>query len=514
MTTARDIVVYQGQMFELSLPYAGTAGRGQRMHIRTATATATVVQILTYNGDANARVLFDGTDAIDITIGASFSDLWIVGADRVEWVYDIEDYSLADDDDVVITHRGKCIVYGNRTRASDVTPSPQMPSGDGRYVRFDTDAQGLSDAQKLAARTNIGAGTGGGGSSDHGTLTGLADDDHTQYALADGSRGTFEAAGAVSTHNGVTTAHGISAFGATLVDDADASTARTTLGLGTAATSATGDFAAASHNHAASAITSGTIAHERGGLEADVSAYSGLVKIAAGATSAVTVTAAGEALLDDADAAAQRATLGLVIGTNVQAYDADLTTWAGVTPGTGIATALAVNVGTAGAPVINGGALGTPASGSLENCTGYPAASTTASGVVELLTTAEVNTGTDTTRAMTAASRKDSTPYYVDRAADWTLALTDRNADQWFNNGASALVCTIPLNATVAFAIGDTVPLVRLASGTATIDAATSVTLNGVSGGSCTIQTQYQGALLKKIGTDSWIVSGDVSAVA
>lgn len=180
MTTTRDIVIYQGQAFALSLPYAGTAGRGQRMHIRTATATATVIQILTYNGDANARVIF-GTDAIDITIGASFSALWLVGADRVEWVYDIEDYALADDDDVVITHRGKCVVYGNRTRADDVTPSDQMPSGDGRYVRFDTDAQGLSDAQKLAARTNIGAGTGGGGSSDHGTLTGLADDDHTQY---------------------------------------------------------------------------------------------------------------------------------------------------------------------------------------------------------------------------------------------------------------------------------------------------------------------------------------------
>lgn len=49
-----------------------------------------------------------------------------------------------------------------------------------------------------------------------------------------------------------------------------------------------GTFAEASHTHSASDISSGTLVHERGGLEANVSAYSGLVKISAGATSAVT----------------------------------------------------------------------------------------------------------------------------------------------------------------------------------------------------------------------------------
>lgn len=53
------------------------------------------------------------------------------------------------------------------------------------------------------------------------------------------------------------------------------------------------------------------------------------------------LTAAGRAILDDADATAQRVTLGLVIGTNVQAYDADLTTWAAITPGTNVGTILA-----------------------------------------------------------------------------------------------------------------------------------------------------------------------------
>jgi len=43
-----------------------------------------------------------------------------------------------------------------------------------------------------------------------------------------------------------------------------------------------------SHNHNASDINAGTLLHERGGLEADVNAYDGLVKISGGSTSQVT----------------------------------------------------------------------------------------------------------------------------------------------------------------------------------------------------------------------------------
>jgi len=44
------------------------------------------------------------------------------------------------------------------------------------------------------------ASSGGDGVADHGDLTGLTDDDHALYALADGSRGAFETAGAVAAH--------------------------------------------------------------------------------------------------------------------------------------------------------------------------------------------------------------------------------------------------------------------------------------------------------------------------
>ena len=74
----------------------------------------------------------------------------------------------------------------------------------------------------------------------------------------------------------------------------------------------------------------------------------------------------------------------LAIGTG-----GTLGTAAYVTLGTGVATALAVNVGSAGAPVVNGGALGTPSSGSLANCTAYP-------GTSALVTVGALNSGSIT----------------------------------------------------------------------------------------------------------------------
>ena len=426
MTTERNIIIHAGQAFTLSLDYAGTAGRGQRMHIRASDAADDVIAILTHNGADNARVIYnDATQKIDITIGASVSGAWLVGANRVEWKYDIEDYDVSDDDDIDIPFRGASIVYGNRTRPEDVTPSAALPSGDGRYVRYDGE-QGLSDEQKLQARENIGAGTGGGGGSvEWGDVTGtLSDQTDLNNALAakaplasptfTGTPAAPTAAGgtsttqiattafvgsAVSTHAGATDPHGDRAYADSLAVN------YATAAQGALADSAVQDVAAEIHAATAASLAD---ADEQGfwqsassalrkiswaNVKAAIKTYADTLYAAISHTHSASDVTSGTFDSARLPAATETAQGAVELATTAEALTGTDTTRA-VTPAgvKAVADTKAASSHTHAASDITSGTL---------DAARLPAATTSAQGAVELATVAECQAGTDTTRATT-----------------------------------------------------------------------------------------------------------------
>lgn len=96
----------------------------------------------------------------------------------------------------------------------------------------------------------------------------------------------------------------------------------------------------------------------------------------------------------------------LVIGGGAGVAPATTTT------GTGVLTALGVNTGTAGAFVVNGGALGTPSSGTLTNATGLPI-STGVSGLGTGVATGLASNATGSGGPVLATSPTITTPGIV-----------------------------------------------------------------------------------------------------
>jgi len=129
----------------------------------------------------------------------------------------------------------------------------------------------------------------------------------------------------------------LTAFARTILDDADAATVRTTLGLDSAATTPSSDYATAAQGALADSATQ----PGDNATTLNVSATDKLLgrsTAGAGAVEEITLTSAGRALLDDADAAAQRTTLGL--GTiSTQASDSVSITGGSVTGITDLAIA-------------------------------------------------------------------------------------------------------------------------------------------------------------------------------
>lgn len=172
----------------------------------------------------------------------------------------------------------------------------------------------------------------------------------------------------------------LTSFGRSLIDDASASAARTTLGV---------------------AIGSQVQAYDAGlaSIAGLTTAADRMIYTTASDTYAVaTLTSFARSILDDADEATFKATVNLEIGTDVQAYDANL-------------DSINQDLGTTDSPTFAGLTVGS-LTGVLRADSGVvstdsdvtdlvSAASDSAAGKVELATIAETSTGTDTGRAVT-----------------------------------------------------------------------------------------------------------------
>lgn len=145
---------------------------------------------------------------------------------------------------------------------------------------------------------------------------------------------------------------------------------------------------------------------------------------------------------------------------------------------------------------------------------GIASASDTAEGLAEFATDAETATGTATARAVTPAG---AAAHYspITRAINaqtgttYTLVLADAGKLVTLTNG-SAVTMTVPLNSSVAFPVGTQIDLFAGGAGQVTVAATGGVTINSKDN-NLALSSQYSPATLVKTATDTWFLVGDLA---
>jgi len=186
--------------------------------------------------------------------------------------------------------------------------------------------------------------------------------------------------------------------------------------------------------------------------------------------------------------------------------------------GANVATALGINVGTAGAPVVNGGALGTPTSGTLTNCTGLPTAGIVDSNVTnaKLANMAastikgRVTASTGVPEDLTAAQARA----IVEAAAPDTVTITGSTTLTKAAHQGKVLYCTtgalnLTVNNSTDFDAYASCEIVNKTGAVVTIVA--TATINRIGSKPLTLPANGRATLMREATADVYLLTGEMA---
>jgi len=133
----------------------------------------------------------------------------------------------------------------------------------------------------------------------------------------------------------------------------------------------------------------------------------------------------------------------------------------------------------------------------------------TAASVVNGVYTTDTGTVTETMLATGPARSGFRSEINAQTGTAYTLVLSDLAKLVTMDN-AGTMTLTVPTNASQGFAIGDKIDILRKGAGALTVAGAGGVTVNGTPG--LKLRAQWSSATLVKLGTDAWVLIGDLSA--
>jgi hypothetical protein len=99
---------------------------------------------------------------------------------------------------------------------------------------------------------------------------------------------------------------------------------------------------------------------------------------------------------------------------------------------------------------------------------------------------------------------------FIPKTSDYTIGLSDSGKTITVNSSSTATI-TIPANATTSFAVGTKIDIIGIGSGTVEIAPATNVIINSKNTWK-KLNSQYSGATIMKIDTNTWVLIGDLKA--